>query len=67
MIVHPQTLPDLLGSIRHIHEELTDQATWAINISLTLRNWVMGYYIEEYERSGSDRAEYGERLMDRPY
>jgi hypothetical protein len=30
-----------------------------VNISLTLRNWIVGYYIVEYEQSGKDRADYG--------
>jgi hypothetical protein len=30
-----------------------------VNTSLSLRNWVIGYYIVEYEQSGKDRAEYG--------
>ena len=34
----------------------------AINVSLTLRNWVIGYYMLKYEQRGSDRADYGERL-----
>jgi len=55
----------LVGSIRHFHDELVSQASRAVNISLTLRNWLIGCYIEEYERSGIDRADYGDRLMDR--
>lgn len=31
---------------------------------LTLRNWLIGYYITNYEMQGADRAQYGERLMD---
>jgi hypothetical protein len=27
---------------------------------LTLRNWLIGYYIAEYELQGSDRADYGD-------
>uniref|UniRef100_UPI002625F8A3 DUF1016 N-terminal domain-containing protein n=1 Tax=Methanospirillum sp. TaxID=45200 RepID=UPI002625F8A3 len=64
MKTHPFTFPNLTTAISRIHHELADQAGRAVNISLTLRNWMIGYYIEEYERSGSDRAEYGERLMD---
>lgn len=37
----------------------------AVNLSLTLRNWVIGGYIQQYEQRGADRAEYGERLLDR--
>ena len=55
----------LVGSIHHFHDELVTQASRAVNISLTLRNWLIGCYIEEYERSGIDRADYGDRLMDR--
>ena len=60
--LHP--LAELTGAIHRIHDELADQASRAVNISLTLRNWLIGCYIEEYERTGKDRAEYGERLMD---
>jgi hypothetical protein len=53
----------LICSIRHTHEELAAQAGRAVNISLTLRNWLIGCYIEEYELRGSDRAKYGENLL----
>jgi predicted nuclease of restriction endonuclease-like (RecB) superfamily len=33
-----------------------------VNTALTLRNWIIGFYIVEYEQNGKDRAEYGERL-----
>jgi hypothetical protein len=36
----------------------------AINVALTLRNWLIGYHIVEYEQHSSDRAQYGERLLD---
>ena len=38
------------------------QATKAVNISLTLRNWAIGYYIAEFELRGANRAAYGDRL-----
>ena len=57
------TFAELVSSIRQAHDLFSDQASKAVNISLTLRNWVIGYYIERYERSGVDRAKYGERLM----
>jgi predicted nuclease of restriction endonuclease-like (RecB) superfamily len=55
----------LVESIDQVHKNFAAQAINAINISLTLRNWLMGYYIEEYERKGVDRARYGEMLMDK--
>jgi len=60
-----RTFTQLLDSIHAVDRELSTQAGRAINISLTLRNWLIGYYIEEYERNGVDRAEYGEKWMDK--
>ena len=54
----------LVAAIRQIHDHCATQAGKAINISLTLRNWAMGFYIHAYEQEGSDRATYGERLLD---
>jgi len=59
------TFEQLISSIRQVHDQLAAQAGRAVNISLTLRNWAIGHYIHEYEQNGSDRAQYGERLLDR--
>jgi len=58
------TFDGLVDSIKEVDLQLAKQASKAVNISLTLRNWAIGYYIERYERLGVDRAKYGERLMD---
>ena len=55
----------LVAAIRQAHEQMAAQAGRAVNISLTLRNWVIGRYICEYEQNGSDRAEYGSNLLER--
>lgn len=55
----------LVASIRQAHEELAAQASRAVNASLTLRNWLIGHYIAEYEQRGADRAQYGEKLLER--
>ena len=34
-------------------------------MSLTLRNWVIGAYIRQYEQQGVDRATYGARLLEK--
>lgn len=39
------------------------QAGRAINIGLTQRNWLIGFYIHEYEQCGTDRAKYGQELL----
>ena len=59
------TFPSLIRAIQRIHDELAAQASRAVNVSLTLRNWLIGFYIREYEQSGKDRAKYGEALLQR--
>jgi predicted nuclease of restriction endonuclease-like (RecB) superfamily len=59
-----KTFDQLIASIGEVNNRLDRQARRAVNTSLTLRNWLIGFYIEEYERRGVDRAQYGERLMD---
>lgn len=34
-------------------------------MNLTLRNWVIGCYVREYEQSVADRAKYGEALVEK--
>ncbi len=53
----------LIVAIRHVNDELANQASRAVNVSLTLRNWLIGCYIAEYELSGADRAGYGDKLL----
>jgi predicted nuclease of restriction endonuclease-like (RecB) superfamily len=53
----------LVGYIRQVHDEMTAQAGRAVNLSLTLRNWLVGCYIAEYELCGLDRANYGDNLL----
>ena len=56
-------LEQLATQIAQVHETLYKKATSAVNVSLTLRNWFIGYYIVEYEQKGEDRAKYGEKLI----
>ena len=58
------TFKDLITSIQQVHEKLAVNAGKAVNISLTIRNWLVGYYIQEYEQNGLDRAEYGKNLLN---
>ena len=53
----------LVAAIRQAHDALSKQASQAVNISLTLRNWLIGCYIAEYELNGADRATYGEKVL----
>jgi len=55
----------LVEVIQQIHKELAQQASCAVNVSLTLRNWLIGGYIHKYELLGSDRAKYGDKLIEK--
>lgn len=59
------TFTSLAETISHIHEQMALQAKRAVNTSLTIRNWVIGFYIYEYEQNGSDRAQYGNMLLEK--
>lgn len=60
----PGDFDALVTSIVHIHQQTQQFAAKAVNVALTLRNWLIGYRIEVYERQGMDRAAYGDKLMD---
>lgn len=60
----PGDFDALVTSIVHIHQQTQHFAAKAVNVALTLRNWLIGYRIEVYERQGADRATYGDKLMD---
>ena len=53
----------LIGHINQVQDVLQAQAAHAVNLSLTARNWIVGYYIVEYEQHGEDRAKYGDNLL----
>ena len=46
----------LVGRINLILDALQAQAAHAVNLSLTARNWLVGYYIVEFEQHGEDRS-----------
>ncbi|MGD2091940.1 MAG: PDDEXK nuclease domain-containing protein [Candidatus Aminicenantes bacterium] len=56
---------DLVKKISLTHSILHSAASKAINKFLTIRNWLIGFYIVEYEQKGKDRAKYGEQLLYR--
>jgi len=45
------------------NESLYQNAVKAVNINITLRNWLFGFYIVEFEQNGEDRAAYGQKLL----
>ena len=54
---------DLTSIIQTTHDAALASAVKAINRMQTMRNWLIGYYIVEYEQNGKDRAEYGAKLL----
>jgi len=56
-------LQELSHIINNIHQQLQQQAVSAVNQSLTIRNWLVGYYIVEFEQHGEERARYGAGLL----
>jgi hypothetical protein len=50
--------------IQKIHGATQTETVKAINRMLTLRNWLIGYYIVEYEQKDNDRAKYGDKLLN---
>ncbi len=55
---------NLISTIEQLHLKLQQSAVNAVNQMLTIRNWLIGFYIVEFEQNGKDRAEYGERLIE---
>jgi predicted nuclease of restriction endonuclease-like (RecB) superfamily len=55
---------NLVTAIQSVDQQLKQQATRAVNAALTIRNWSIGYWIQEYEQYGTDRAGYGQRLLE---
>ena len=60
---HNYSFDELARLIGTIHHDSYDSAVKAVNRIATVRNYVIGFYIVEYEQNGSDRAVYGSRLI----
>ncbi len=55
----------LIDRLKNVHERLATEAVRAVNAGLTVRNWLIGMHLYEFEQNGSDRAAYGEQLVER--
>lgn len=51
--------------VTQLHNSAYTASIKAVNRFATVRNYVIGFYIVEYEQHGSDRAKYGEKLLNR--
>jgi len=54
----------LVSGIQQLHQQLQQSAVNAVNQMLTIRNWLIGHHIVEFEQNGKDRAEYGDMLIE---
>jgi predicted nuclease of restriction endonuclease-like (RecB) superfamily len=55
----------LVTTLVTVDTQMRAQTSKAVNMGLTIRNWLYGIYILLYEQNGSDRAAYGEQLLDK--
>ncbi len=53
----------LIKILGETHATLTQQAGKSVNCFLTIRNWLIGCHIFEYEQQGEDRAHYGNNVV----
>ena len=51
--------------VTQLHNSAYTASIKAVNRFATVRNYVIGFYIVEYEQHGSDRARYGDKLLKR--
>lgn len=59
---------DFLGLVEQINfsqQVLRKKALESVNQLLVMRNWLIGYFIVNFEQMGADRAVYGEKLISR--
>ena len=54
---------DLISVVKDIHLKSYHAAMKAVNRYATMRNWLIGFFIVEYQQKGRDRATYGEKLL----
>lgn len=55
---------NLIQKLRETNLVLQTSVAKAINTSMTVRNWLFGFFIVEFEQNGEDRSKYGENLLD---
>ena len=54
---------ELTDIIIQTNNYLQKKAISFVSQSLTVRNWLIGHYIVEYEQKGKDKSQYGEHLL----
>lgn len=57
-------LERLTNTIQETNQFFINRVRKQVNVAMTLRNWIIGCHIVEYEQSGEDRAEYGKKVLE---
>jgi predicted nuclease of restriction endonuclease-like (RecB) superfamily len=57
-----ESIENLASQILNTHQYFNGYANKQVNYAYTMRNWLIGMYLFEYEQKGKVRAEYGEKL-----
>ena len=63
---HTFTFEELAQSVEKLLKESYSSAVKAVNRIATVRNYIIGFYIVEYEQNGKARAKYGTKLGKPP-
>ncbi|MDR1416331.1 MAG: PDDEXK nuclease domain-containing protein, partial [Prevotellaceae bacterium] len=63
-VIKRNDFDELIDKVYQVHYVLQRNAQKAVNLNLTIRNWITGCYIVEFEQNGEDRAKYGTRLLE---
>jgi predicted nuclease of restriction endonuclease-like (RecB) superfamily len=56
-------ISSLALQISNLHEYIQKRVLQQVNNALSIRNWLIGLYIVEYEQNGNDTAVYGLKVM----
>ena len=56
---------ELITTLEGLHQHLSQQATRQADQLMILRNWLIGFYLIEFEQHGDDRAVYGQNPIPR--
>jgi len=54
----------LSKAIEETNQFFINRVQKQVNVAMTLRNWIIGCHIVEYEQSGKDRAKYGNKVLE---
>ena len=58
------SLEILFKAIQETNQFFIGRVQKQVNVSMTLRNWMIGCHIVEYEQLGEDRAIYGKKVLE---